>query len=124
LELVWNKPVVIFYKERRKQPERKALAVVKARKLLVSKVDEKQTLFDGNVNDFFPLMGDIDYICSKEGMADKYVICWFDDEEDDFTKAWRRLTGVTFPAGAKFATDRKGKRTYDATFKAEQGKLE
>lgn len=124
MELVCNKPVIIFYKERGKQPERKAFAVVKARKLLVSKVDEKETLFDGSVNDFFPLMGDIDYICSKEGMADRYVLCWFDDKEDDFAKAWRRLTGVTFPAGTNFATDKKGKRTYNATFKAKHGKLE
>jgi hypothetical protein len=124
LELVWNKPVIIFYKERRKQPERRAFAVVKARELSFSRVEEKEAKFDGNIKDFFPLMGDIDHISSKEGIADRYVLCWFDDEEDDFTKAWRRLAGVKFLAGTNFVTDKKGKRTYNAAFKAEHGKLE
>ena len=124
MELVWNKPVIIFYKERRKQPERRAFAVVKARELSFSRVEEKEAKFDGNIKDFFPLMGDFDNISSKEGIADRYVLCWFDDEEDDFTKAWRRLTGVTFPAGINFVTDKKGKKTYNAAFKAEHGKLE
>ena len=124
MELVWNKPVIIFYKERRKQPERRAFAVVKARELSFSRVEEKEAKFDGNMKDFFPLMGDIDHISSKEEIADRYVLCWFDDEEDDFNKAWRRLTGVTFPAGINFVTDKKGKKTCNATFKAEHGKLE
>ena len=121
---VWNKPVIIFYKERRKQPERRAFAVVKARELSFSRAEEKEAKFDGNIKDFFPLMGDLDYISSNEGIADRYVLCWFDDEEDDFIKASRRFTGVTFPAGINFVTDKKGKRTYNATFKAEHGKLE
>jgi hypothetical protein len=69
-------------------------------------------------------MGDFDNISSKIGIADRYVLCWFDDEEDDFNKAWRLLTGVTFPAGINFVTDKKGKKTYNAAFKAEHGKLE
>jgi len=124
LKLVWNKPVIICYKERRKQPERKAFAVVKARELSFSSVEEKEAKFAGSIKDFFPLMGDIDYISSKEGMAERYVLCWFDDEEDDFIKAWRRFTGVTFPAGINCVTDKKGKRSYNAAFEAEHGKLE
>jgi len=123
LELIWEKPVIIFYKERLKKPERKAFAVVKAMRLAVSQVEEQGAKFSGNIKDFFPLMGDVDYISSTEGTADRYVMCWFDDEEDDFSKSWRRLSGVAFPTGITFLTDGKGKRTYNASFKAEHGKL-
>lgn len=68
-------------------------------------------------------MGNIDYVSSAEGMSDKYVMCWMEDKEDDFKKAWRRLSGVAFPLGISFTTDEKGKRTYTADFKAEHGKL-
>jgi len=68
-------------------------------------------------------MEDIDYIYSKEGISDRYVLCWLDDKEDDFSKAWTRLTGVTFPGEIIFITDEKDKRTYNANFEAEQGKL-
>jgi len=122
LELVWEKPVIVFYKERLKKPERNAFAVVKARRLVISRVEEEAKL-KGNIKDFFPFMGDIDYITSKDGLSDRYVLCWMDDKEDDFSKAWRRLTGVTFPAGMTFTTDEKGKRTYNASFIAEHGKL-
>lgn len=123
MELVWERPVIVFYKERLKKPERKAFAVVKARKLGISRVEEKDANFKGNLKDFFPFMGDIDYISSMDGMSDRYVLCWLDDKEDDFSKAWRRLTGVTFSAGITFTTDEKSKRTYNANFKAKQGKL-
>jgi hypothetical protein len=122
LELVWEKPVIVFYKERLEKPQRKAFLVVKARRLEISRVEEG-TKFKGSINDFFPFMGDIDYISSKDGISDRYVLCWLDDKEDDFSKAWRRLTGVTFPGGITFITDEKGKRTYNANFEAEQGKL-
>lgn len=123
MELIWGKPVIVFYRERRKKPERKAFAVIKARRLVISR-SEQGAEFNGNIEDFFPFMGNIDYISSKEGVSDRYVLCWMDDREDDFSKAWKRLTGVTFPAGTAFATDEKGKRTYNANFKAEHGKLE
>jgi len=123
LDFVWEKPVIVFYKERLKKPERKAFAVVKARKLVISRVKEDNK-FEGRIDDFFPFMGDIEYISSVEGISDRYVLCWLDDREDDFSKAWRRFTGVTFPAGISFVTNEKGKRTYNANFKAERGKLE
>jgi len=122
LELVWEKPVIVFYKERLKKPERNAFAVVKARRLVISRVEEEAKL-KGNIKDFFPFTGDIDHITSKDGLSDRYVLCWMDDKEDDFSKAWRRLTSVTFPAGMTFTTDEKGKRTYNASFVAEHGKL-
>jgi len=76
------------------------------------------------IKDFFPLMGDIDYVSSEEGKADRYVLCWFDDRYDDFSKAFRRLTGVTFPEGIKCVTDEKGKISCNADFEAKHGKLE
>ena len=69
-------------------------------------------------------MGDIDYLLSQEGTVDKYVLCWFDDNEDDFLKAFRRLSGVTFPAGINVTTDGKNKKTCNAMFKAKHGRLE
>ncbi len=122
MELVWEKPVIVFYKERFEKPETKAFVVIKAKKLLISKVDG-DSKFKGSIEDFFPFMGDIDYISSTKGISDRYVLCWLDDKEDDFSKAWRRLTGITFPTGITFTTDEKGKRTYNANFKAKQGKL-
>jgi hypothetical protein len=121
LEIVYEKPVIVFYKERIKKPERRAFAAIKARRLAFSRAEKG---FRGSIKDFFPLMGNIDYISSTEGMSDCYVLCWFDDEEDDFKKAWRRLTGVTFTAEIDFVADEKGKRTYNADFKAKQGKLQ
>jgi hypothetical protein len=121
LESVWEKPVITFYKERFGKPERKAFSVVKARRLMVS--SKKGAMFSCIIEDFFPLMGEIDYISTKEGKADRYVLCWFDDSEDDFGRAFRRLSGATFPEGIKFVTDKKGKRTYNVSFEAERGKL-
>ena len=120
LAFVWEKPVLVFYRERKEKPERKAFAVVKARKLIISSDDFG---FSGKIEDFFPLMGDIDYISTKEGESGQYVLCWFEDKEDDFSKAWRRLTGVTFPTGVAFTTDIKEKKTYNTNFIAKQGKL-
>ena len=123
MKFVWDKPVLIFYKERFDEPEREAFLVVKARKLVISRVNENDT-FRGNIKDFFPLMGDIDYVVSEKGMSDRYVLCWFDDKEDDFSKAWRRVTGVRLPGGVTFVTDKDKKRTYNASFEAEKGNLE
>jgi hypothetical protein len=120
--LVWNKPVLTLYRDRRPQPEREPLAVVQAKKLTVM-TTEKKTL-EGNVEDFFALMGNLDYITFKGGEIDRYIICWFDDKIEDFTNAERRLSGVTFPPGIPFEVDEKGKRTYSTTFKAQYGKLE
>lgn len=122
MESVWEKPVIVFYKEKIGKPERKAFAVVKARRLAVL-MEEGETKFEGNIKDFFPLMGDIDYVSSERGKSESYVVCWFEDKEDDFKKAWRRLTGVVFPAGITFTADEHGKRTYNANFKAKHGKL-
>ena len=122
MEFVWNKPVLTFYREKHKQPEREPFAVVKTKKLVVSKTENNR--FEGSIQDFFPLMGNLDCISSVEGMVDKYVLCWFDDKEENLSKAFRRLTGVTFSSGAPYVINEKGKRTYNAAFQAEHGKLE
>jgi hypothetical protein len=122
LDYVWKKPAITFYLERFGKPEREPFLVVKARKLTASRNDESK--IGCALEEFFPLMGNIDYISGKEGKADRYVLCWFDDREDDFDRAFRRLTGVTFPEGATFVTDERGKRSYSAKFEAKHGKLE
>lgn len=122
MNLVWQKPVMVFYKERLDQPEREAFLVIKARRLEIRKNDEAERL-DGNIIDFFPLMGGVDYLSSKEGKSDRYVLCWFDDEEADISKSWRRLTGVTFADGTSSSVNSANKITFEAKFKAEKGKL-
>lgn len=78
----------------------------------------------GSIKGFFPLMGNIDYVSSKEGTSDRYVLCWFDDREEDFSKSWRRLTVVTFPNWICSGEDKAGKISYSADFEAKEGKLE
>ena len=123
MNFVWEKPVITFYTERFGKPERKAFAVVKARRLILSRKEDDAKL-NGSIENFFPLMGEIDQLSTEDGKADRYILCWFDDSEDDFGRAFRRLIAVTFPEGIKYTTNQKGKRTYNASFKAETGKLE
>jgi len=123
LKSIWEKPVITFYLERLGKPEREAFLVVKTRRLTISK-NEGSSKISCTLEDFFPLMGDIDYISSKKGKTDRYVLCWFDDRYDDFGEAFRRLTGVTFPEGIKCVTDEKGKMSCNADFEAKHGKLE
>jgi hypothetical protein len=103
------------------EPERQAFLVVKARRLSIKDREQSQQI-EGSITDFFPLMGDIDYISSENGLSDQYVLCWFDDDVDDLNLSWRRMTGVKFAKGASFKIDKKGKRTYNAIFKAKRGK--
>lgn len=96
---------------------------VKARSLVASK-DEKDTKISCNLEDFFPIMGTVDVLLTADGKSDSYVLCWFDDNIDDFGKAFRRLTGVTFPKGIKCETNEKNKLTCNAKFEAKHGKLQ
>ncbi len=120
-EFVWNKPVVCIFKQRDIHPEIDPFVVVKARKITITK--SKTGQLDGKLQDFFTLMGDADYLSTTEGIADHYIMCWFDDTEPDMTKDLRRLRGVTFVPKVTYVLNEGGKRTYNATFKAEQGKL-
>jgi len=118
----WEKPVVVFYKEREKPREKRALVAVKARKIVVSKQGDNK--LRGQLEEFFPLIGDFEYLFTDEGKTDNYVLCWFDDTEDDFSTAFRRLTGVIFPQGIQCEINDKGKKVCNATFSAKQGKLQ
>ena len=119
-ELIWNKPVLCIFKER--QPfEIDPFVVVKAKKLAIK--PEKGSACSGKVEDFFTLMGDADYLSTPEGAKDHYVICWFDDTEPDMTKDLRRLQGVTFQGKVTCVINDGGKRTYNASFKAQHSKL-
>ena len=79
--LEWKKPTVTFYHERLDKPETEPFAVIKARKIVVESEDDG---FKGNIVDFFALMGDVDQISSFSAKGQRYVLCWFDDAEDDF----------------------------------------
>ena len=121
MDLVWNKPVLTFYRERIPR-ENEPFAVVKAIKLTVKK--SEKTGYWGTINSFFPLMGDLDCLSSVEGKEEYYVICWFDDKVEDLNESFRRLAGVTFPYDVSYILDERGKRTYNARFTAKIGKLE
>ena len=59
----WNRPVIVFYRERTEKPENRAFAVVKALKLAFT---EEENKLKGKIEEFFPLMGDIENISSAE----------------------------------------------------------
>jgi hypothetical protein len=119
-ELVWKKPVICIFKEREK-PEIDPFVVVKAKEVSISKSEDGK--LSGSIRDFFTLMGDADYLSSPKGVVDHYVVCWFDDTEPDMNKDLRRLRGVTLTSKVAYVLNESGKRTYNATFKAEQAKL-
>jgi hypothetical protein len=123
LELIWEKPVITFYKERSIKGAEEAFVAVKARKLIVSKKNDEKSI-NCSLVDFFPIMGKLDYIFTDQGKIDRYVLCWFDDNEDDFGTAFRRLTGVIFLNGINCIYDKKGKITCNCAFEAKYGKLE
>jgi hypothetical protein len=128
MDLFWEKPVIVFYNEKQKEPEREAFAVVKAERLTVRR-DYRTKKIRGTIQDFFTLMGEVDHISSRPGTSGRFVLCWMDDRENDLSKAWRRLNGVTFPTKPVFTTAGPGKfgedkRTYNADFEAEEGKIE
>lgn len=121
-EMIWKKPVVCIFKERAKDDwQSDPFVVLKAKQVTVTQQESK---FSGKIEEFFTLMGDTDYLSSPEGKADHYVLCWFDDTEPDMTKDLRRLRGVHFNGEVTHVEAQKThKRTYNASFTAEQGKL-
>jgi len=121
MDYVLRKPVLTLYRERIPR-EKEPFAVVKALKLAVSKSEKEG--YTGIINSFFPLMGNLDCLSSVEGKEDYYVICWFDDNVESLNESYRRLAGVTFSSEVQYAVDERGKRTYEARFKAKTGKLE
>ena len=120
MDYVLRKPVLTLYRERIPR-EKEPFAVVKALKLAVSKSEKEG--YNGIISSFFPLMGNLDCLSSVEGKKDYYVICWFDDTVEDLNESFRRLTGVTFSSNINCIIDERGKKTYEAKFKASHGKL-
>lgn len=120
-EIIYNKPVVCIFKERDLHPEVDPFVVVKAKKIRLNKT--KDSKYDCEMQDFFTLMGDADYLSSKEGADDHFVMCWFDDTQPDMNHDLRRLRGVTLKGTAKISFTDSGKRTYNAAFEAKQAKL-
>lgn len=120
-EFIWNKPVLCIFKERDVNPEIDPFVVLKAKKLTLTQ--GRDCKYSGRIVDSFTLMGDADYLTSAEGIADHYVMCWFDDTEQDMTKDLRRLRGVTLSSKVTCVLNDHGKRTYNVDFKAEYAKL-
>jgi hypothetical protein len=113
---IWDRPVIVLYKEDPDQPSREAVTVLRARRLIVLQ-DEKTDTLTGQIEDFFPLMGDIDSIQSDTWTADRYILCVYDTGEKPFDQP-DRIIGVTFPNGLSFISDQKGKRTYHGSIHA------
>ncbi|MCW4030691.1 MAG: hypothetical protein NWE92_13730 [Candidatus Bathyarchaeota archaeon] len=118
-DFVWNKPVLSIFKERDTNPEVEPFVVVKARKVYVT---QEGATISGTVQDFFRLMGDVDYLSSPEGSKDHYVVCWFDDTIPDMNGDLRRLHNVVFTKVTREIGEN-SKRTYNAAFTAKFGRL-
>jgi hypothetical protein len=119
-EFVYNKPVLTIFRERTTNPEIDPFVVIKARKVVVNNTGNE---INGTIQDFFRLMGDVNYLTSNEGVTDNYVLCWFDDTVPEMNDAPRRLQGVAFNGKVTCEINERGKRTYNATFTAKHGKL-
>lgn len=120
-EFGWSKPVICIFRERQ-TPESEPFAVIRARRMVVTQNGDKD--FSGQIEDFFGLMGDVDYLTSPEGKSDRYVLCWFDDSEPDMTKDFRKLRGIAFNGAVECTINEANhKRSYNAKFSALQGKL-
>ncbi|WP_455368186.1 hypothetical protein [[Eubacterium] cellulosolvens] len=112
-------PTITLYRERVDYPEVEPFVVMRANKIVMEVKTEGG--FTGKIVNFFPLMGDLDYISSPEGRKDQYVLCWFDDREDDINTAFRKLTGVKFSSELS-SFESLGKRIFDVSFEAQAGK--
>ncbi len=113
-------PTIILFRERADHPEKDPFAVTRAKKIEVEVKTEGG--FIGRITNFFPLMGNLDYISSPEGKKDQYVLCWFDDREDDFNTAFKKLTGVKFSQLS--SVESAEKRIFDISFEALAGKIQ
>ena len=121
MNYIWKKAVLTFYREKYPR-ENEPFAVVKSAKLTIQQSSKNKLV--GTIEDFFPLMGNLDCLSSKDGIAEKYVLCWFDDSIENIKLSFRRITGVTFIAPLSFILDKKGKKSFSAKFKAISGKFE
>lgn len=123
LESVWKKPVICIFKERSKENwESDPFVVIKARQVTLAPGESAK--FSVKIEDFFTLMGDADYLSSAEGKIDNYVMCWFDDTIPDMTRDLCRLRGVRVSGDVTCSlNEQTHKRTYNASFSAEQAQI-
>ena len=123
-KLNFERPTLSFYRQRPNKGEREAFLVVKARDLTLTETEKDGPKFKGQITDFFPLMGDIDYLSSPEGQNDEFVVCWFADKQEDFKQDFRRLTGVKMSERPQLVSQEHRKETYKVSFTAQGAKLE
>ena len=67
MNIVWQKPVIVFYRERLDERERKAFLVIKARRLEIQGNNEHEKL-DGAIIDFFPLLSGLRFKVYHPGL--------------------------------------------------------
>jgi hypothetical protein len=113
---IWDRPVIVLYREQQDQPTREALAVLRARRLTLVQ-EEENDVITGRIEDFFPLMGDISGIQSDPTGVNRYILCIYNQGEKPFDQP-DRLSGLIFPEGLSFIRDQHGKRTYHGCFQA------
>ena len=110
---VWQKPVIVLYREYHDQPTQEAIAVLRARRLSLMK--QEKDLIAGRIEDFFPLMGDISEIQSDPTGVNRYILCIYNGEEKPFDHP-DRLSGIVFPEGFSIIQEQNNKRTYHGSF--------
>jgi hypothetical protein len=113
---IWLKPVIVLFRESYDQPIREAVAVLRARRITLVEEEEKDVIM-GRIEDFFPLMGDINGIQSDPTGMNRYVLCIYSEGEKPFDQP-DQLSGIIFPRGLSFIRDQYGKRTYHGSFQA------
>jgi hypothetical protein len=116
IDKIWEKPVIVLYREDHNQQTRDALAVLRARRLTLIE-EEGNDEITGRIEDFFPLMGDISGLQGEPKDVKHYILCVYNDNEKPYDQP-DRISGVVFPEGLSFIRDQYGKRTYHGSFQA------
>ena len=118
------RPVVQIFLERIDDPQKEPLTVIKCMSDMIIREEENRShLFGGEIQSFFPLMGQLNFLKKQSGLSDRYVLCWFDDREEDFNLSWKRLNGVRFSEQPVLISGQKRKPAYNVSFTATAGHL-
>lgn len=115
MEREWKRPVLTLYAFEKENPSSSPIVVLKARKMTIT-YDDLKAPISGKIVDFFPLMGSIDLINTKNGREKQYVLCWHEDENPDFFNSQRKLVNVRFTKSFEEKSDEKGKRSFSGEF--------
>ena len=115
MDQVWQRPVLTLYPFEKEAPVSSPQVVLKSRKFEIS-YDENDSPVSGRIEDFFPLMGDLDTINSVEGRKKSYILCWHEDDDPDFFHSQRKLVSIRFNKAFEVKTDDRGKRSYNCEF--------